>query len=318
METITSIPSWLPLCAILCVQYLGEASQISANIDMPCNSGQEYVLGLGDYLSVGARGNQFFLGSCAIGITARDKNFKCNKICFSMDSFRFTTCDIMLSFYDSGVWNFGTAKPDFSGTCRAPARGDWCTSGTTAVVRLENLRGNLARMVGKYELQMTASARCSQEKADIEFIETDGETTSGGLSMTVMVGLVLGCIILCLLMAVILLAVMYRKKHQHQTYHQAATTISNTPISPDTSYRPVQETCGVIDQVDDDCTPALIKDKYNCGVERTPSHPRLPTAPPVDDCYSDLRPPSYSYCVAPPDYNGTPADNTVSKEDNPL
>lgn len=73
----------------------------------------------------------------------------------------------------------------------------------------------------------------------------------------------------------------------------------------------------MIGQVDDDCTPAIIKEKYSCGVDRTPTHPRQPTAPPVDN-YTDLRPPSYSYCVAPPDYSGAPSDRGVPNEHSPL
>lgn len=87
----------------------------SVVINEPCNSNQQYRLGLNDYLYIAADGDKFIESSCGISLYAHDDKYQCSNLCFSVANYNLQTCDLQLAIYDSNVWKFGT-NPSFVST----------------------------------------------------------------------------------------------------------------------------------------------------------------------------------------------------------
>lgn len=78
-------------------------------IEDPCTDDHKYTLGRDGLIVIKAVGNKFFTGSCVVTLRAEDPRYQCSKLCFTVDSFKFQVCNLRLAFYDTGVWNYGSA-----------------------------------------------------------------------------------------------------------------------------------------------------------------------------------------------------------------
>lgn len=82
-------------------------------IEDPCTDNHKYTLGRDGLIVIKADGNKFFTGSCVVTLRAEDPRYQCSKLCFTVDSFKFQVCNLRLAFYDTGVWNYGSAAPSW-------------------------------------------------------------------------------------------------------------------------------------------------------------------------------------------------------------
>lgn len=82
-------------------------------IEDPCTDDHKYTLGRDGLIVIKADGNKFFTGSCVVTLRAEDPRYQCSKLCFTVDSFKFQVCNLRLAFYDTGVWNYGSAAPSW-------------------------------------------------------------------------------------------------------------------------------------------------------------------------------------------------------------
>lgn len=82
-------------------------------IEDPCTDDHKYTLGRDGLIVIKAVGNKFFTGSCVVTLRAEDPRYQCSKLCFTVDSFKFQVCNLRLAFYDTGVWNYGSAAPSW-------------------------------------------------------------------------------------------------------------------------------------------------------------------------------------------------------------
>ncbi|XP_055995320.1 uncharacterized protein LOC125646770 isoform X1 [Ostrea edulis] len=177
-------------------------------IEDPCTDGQRYTLGRDGLIVIKADGNKFFTGSCVVTLRAEDPRYQCSKLCFTVDTFKLQVCDLRLAFYDTGVWNYGSSPAAWVGGC-GPNQNiqnkKWCSSGSTATIRLENMRGFAVSMVQKYSFYMTAVSICSED-ARIPQEQVSEPAFGGSVSVTVIIIIaVLGCVTICTCVVVIFL-----------------------------------------------------------------------------------------------------------------
>lgn len=282
------IISLLPCC--FCVQK-------AVTIEDPCTDGQTYTLGRDGLIVIKAIGNKFFTGSCLVTLRAEDPRYQCSKLCFSVDAFKLQTCGLRLAFYDTGVWNYGSAPPAWVGGCQNQniQNKKWCSSGSTATVRLENLRGFPVSMVQKYSFYMTAVSICSED-ARIPQEQIAESAFGDSMSVTVIIIIaVLGCVTICTCVIVIFL-VWYVKRRTAIERERTRDYTLHIPRSASENYHPVQAT-------DNGCH----SDQETFGLmKESVQNDRIwqePSAPPQEgegEGPQDQRPPSY--CSTPPEY----------------
>lgn len=275
--------------------------QKAVTIEDPCTDGQRYTLGRDGLIVIKADGNKFFTGSCVVTLRAEDPRYQCSKLCFTVDSFKMQVCEVRLAFYDTGVWNYGSASASWVGGCNTNQNlrnKKWCSSGSTSTIRLENLGGFATTMVQKYSFYMTAVSICSED-ARIPQEQVANSAFGGSMSATVIIIIaVLGCVTICTCVVVIFLVWYVKRRssvdrqrnrdYQNQTLHISTCGSDN--------YHPVQAT-------DNGChsdheTFGLMKEStQNDRIWQEPSAP--PPEAEVPDP-EDQRPPSY--CSTPPEY----------------
>ncbi|KAK3088097.1 hypothetical protein FSP39_014633 [Pinctada imbricata] len=306
------------------MMHLRMFTTMHVNIDVPCTDNQQFTLGRDGILYIEATGNKFIESTCAISLRAEDHKFQCSKLCFSVSKVELGTCDLKLSFYDSNVWNFGSAKPSLDATCRRRlSKRDWCTTGTTATVRLENLSGFRASTVGRYDLQMVAKSMCSDDTrkdpirgAMMEEKETE---LASNQTLLIIVSSVLGCLVLCTCLIVLMLVWYIRR---HSTFGNTSTRSrrhSDTMLSniPDTDYHPVQveDANHHDDNYLSEEEQQLMKEN-GVVLQNIDRVWREPTAPPTDEIpLQENRPPSY--CTAPPEYTREDSNHSVTNINMP-
>lgn len=292
LPPLSVLALFLPVCLSV---------QKAVTIEDPCTDDHKYTLGRDGLIVIKAVGNKFFTGSCVVTLRAEDPRYQCSKLCFTVDSFKFQVCNLRLAFYDTGVWNYGSAAASWVGECGANRNlqnKKWCSSGSTTTIRLENLKGIATSMVQKYSFYMTAVSICSED-ARIPQEQVADSAFGGSMSVTVIIIIaVLGCVTICTCVVVIFL-VWYVKRHsaverqRDRNYHNQTLHIS--PSGSD-NYHPVQAT-------DNGChseqeTFGLMKEStQNDRIWQEPSAPP-PEAEVTDP--EDQRPPSY--CSTPPEY----------------
>lgn len=59
-------------------------------IEDPCTDDHKYTLGRDGLIVIKAVGNKFFTGSCVVTLRAEDPRYQCSKLCFTVDSFKFS------------------------------------------------------------------------------------------------------------------------------------------------------------------------------------------------------------------------------------
>lgn len=283
-------------CIVSCLGF-----QKSVVINEPCNSNQQYRLGLNDYLYIAADGDKFIESSCGISLYAHDDKYQCSNLCFSVANYNLQTCDLQLAIYDSNVWKFGT-NPSFVGKCnnQLPHNG-WCSSGQSANIRLENKKGMWASMVGRYNFQVVVSSRCSStQTAAAPYKVSDQEEPSIADNNTmILIGAILGCVIIC--MGMFIMFLVWYIKRQAILSHQSATSLQRSISQGSAVYHAVQESCdGHVSS-----EPIQVTDKMLTDEDESHRVWNQPTAPPIEEDCDKERPPSYHETCIPPSYENT-------------
>ncbi|XP_048729254.1 uncharacterized protein LOC125646770 isoform X2 [Ostrea edulis] len=270
-------------------------------IEDPCTDGQRYTLGRDGLIVIKADGNKFFTGSCVVTLRAEDPRYQCSKLCFTVDTFKLQVCDLRLAFYDTGVWNYGSSPAAWVGGC-GPNQNiqnkKWCSSGSTATIRLENMRGFAVSMVQKYSFYMTAVSICSED-ARIPQEQVSEPAFGGSVSVTVIIIIaVLGCVTICTCVVVIFLVwyVKRRTAMERQGTNDYRNHTIHIPESGSDNYHPVQATDNGC-HGDEETSDLMKESTQNNRIWQEPS------APPQEgegEGPQNQRPPSY--CSTPPEY----------------